>query len=107
MIIPIQDEVLYKIIDYARGVGRKEERIESFKEPKFITQNQAHKSYGKGNVTKWVKEGLVKRFKDADSKIRSGVRYDVLELDAAAFKCNYIKSLSPLAKAEMREIISK
>lgn len=40
----------------------------------------------------------------ADGKVRSGVRYNVVELDAAAFKCNYMKTLSPLAKAEMKEI---
>lgn len=53
------------------------------------------------------KAGLVKRYKDADGKLRSGVRYDVLELESAAFKCNCIKNLSPLAKAEMREIIGQ
>lgn len=107
MIVQLPDEILYKLVDYVREVSRKEERIRLFKEPKFITQNQAHKSYGSGNVLKWVKAGLVKRYKDADGKLRSGIRYEVLELDAAAFKCNYIKNLSPLAKAEMREIIEK
>lgn len=48
----------------------------------------------------------MKKYKDADGKLRSSVRYDVLELESAAFKCNYMKDLSPLAKAEMREIIS-
>lgn len=104
MIINMPEEVLFKLVDYARGLGRKEERIESFKEPKFITQNQAHISYGKGNVTKWVKEGLIKRYKDANGKARSGVRYNTIELDAAAFKCNYMKNLSPLTRAEMKEI---
>lgn len=107
MIIPMPEEVLFKLVDYARNIGKTEERIDSFKEPKFISQNQAHKRYGKGNVTKWVKEGLVKRYKDADGKLYSRVRYDVLELEATAFKCNYMRDLSPLAKAEMREIINK
>lgn len=101
------DEFIYNLIDFARGMGRKEERINSFKESQFISQNQAHIRYGKGNVTKWVKAGIVKRYKDADGKLRSGVRYDVLELESAVFKCNYLKNLSPLAKAEMREIINK
>lgn len=52
MIIQMPEEVLFKLVDYAKGLGRKEERIDSFKEPKFITQNQAHISYGKGNVAK-------------------------------------------------------
>ena len=96
------DEFIYNLIDYAKEMGRREERINSFQESQFISQNKAHIQYGKGNVTKWVKAGLVKRYKDADGKLRSGVRYDVLELE---FKCNCIKNLSPLAKAEMREII--
>lgn len=107
MIVPMPEEVLYKLIDYARGVGQKEERINSYKEPQFISQNKAHKKYGKGDVSRWVKAGLVKKYKDADGKTFSRVRYDVLELESAAFKSNCIKELSPLAKAEMREIISK
>lgn len=38
MIIQMPEEVLFKLVDYAKGLGRKEERIDSFKEPKFITQ---------------------------------------------------------------------
>ena len=40
----------------------------------------------KGNVTKWVKAGIVKRYKDADGKLRSGVRYNVLDLESAALR---------------------
>lgn len=104
MIVTLPEEALYKMIDWAVGLGRKKEKIESCNEPKFITQNQAHTSYGKGNVTKWVKEGIVKRYKDADSNRHSGVRMSVIELEAAAFKCNIIKDLSPLAKEEMKEL---
>ncbi len=105
MMRTLPEELIYNLIDFARGMGRREERISSFKESQFISQNQAHIRYGKGNVTKWVKTGIVKKYKDADGKLRSSVRYDVLELESAAFKCNYMKDLSPLAKAEMREII--
>ena len=106
MMRTLPEELICNLIDFARGMGRREERINSFKESQFISQNQAHIRYGKGNVTKWVKAGIVKKYKDADGKLRSGVRYDVLDLESAAFKCNYMKELSPLAKAEMREIIS-
>ena len=80
MMRTLPEELIYNLIDFARGMGRREERINSFKESQFISQNQAHIRYGKGNVTKWVKAGIVN-------------------------KCNYMKDLSPLAKAEMREII--
>ena len=99
MIVAISEELLFKLVEFAENLGRKKERISLFKESQFISQNQAHIRYGKGNVTKWVKAGIVKKYKDVDGKLRSGVRYDVL-------KCNYMKELSPLAKAEMREIIS-
>lgn len=107
MIHTYPDEFIHNLIDFARRIGRREERINSFQESQFISQNQAHIRYGKGNVTKWVKAGIVKRYKDADGKLRSSVRYDVFDLESAAFKCNYMKELSPLAKAEMREIINK
>ena len=106
MIVAISEELLFKLVEFAENLGRKKERISLFKESQFISQNQAHIRYGKGNVTKWVKAGIVKKYKDVDGKLRSGVRDDVLDLESAAFKCNYMKELSPLAKAEMREIIS-
>ncbi|MFS2722199.1 hypothetical protein AAH081_04140 [Bacteroides thetaiotaomicron] len=106
MIIVIPEELLFKLVEFAENLGRKKERINFFKESQFISQNHAHIRYGKGNVTKWVKAGIVKRYKDVDGKLRSRVRYDSVELEAAAFKCNCIRSLSPLAKAEMREIMS-
>lgn len=69
-------------------------RICLFKESQFISQNQAYIQYGKGNVTKWVKAGIMKKYKDADGKLHSSVRYDVFELESAAFRCNYMKALS-------------
>ncbi|WP_288734969.1 hypothetical protein [uncultured Phocaeicola sp.] len=104
MIIAINDEILYKIVDYAADIGRMQERIESGKEAEFITQNQAHIRYGRGNVSKWVREGLVRRYKDADGKPKSGVRFNKLELESAAFKCNCFKSISPRAKDEIKDI---
>lgn len=101
MIVAINDEMLYRIVDYASDIGRTQERIESGKEPEFISQNQAHSRFGKGNVTKWCKAGLVKRYKDMDGKIRSQVRYSLVELKAAAFKCNCFKELTPAAKYEI------
>lgn len=55
MIIAISEELLFKLVEFAENLGRKKERISLFKESQFISQNQAHIRYGKGNVTKWVK----------------------------------------------------
>ena len=62
MIIQMPEEVLFKLVDYAMGLGREEERIDSFKEPKFITQNQAHISYAKGNGTRMPMERFAQVF---------------------------------------------
>jgi len=49
----------------------------------------------------------VKRNKDYGKGNNSKCRLSVLELEAAALKCNVTKNLSPLANAEVREIISE
>ena len=103
MMIAINEEILYKIVDYASDVGGIRERIASGKESEFISQNRAHKRYGKGNVTKWVKEGLIKKYKDADGKASSSVRYSLLELSSAAFKINCFKNLTPASKSDLTE----
>ena len=41
------DEFIYNLIDYAKEMGRREERINSFQESQFISQNKAHIQYGK------------------------------------------------------------
>jgi hypothetical protein len=104
MIIALNDEILYNIADRIFKIGREQGRIDSGAGPKFISQNKADKLYGKGNVRKWVASGLVKKYKDADGKRNSRVRLDVLELETAAFKCNLVNDVSPMAKAEMRDI---
>lgn len=103
MMVVINDELLYKLVDHASDMGRLRERIAHGDEPEFISQNQAHKRFGKGSVERWVKGGLVRRYKDADGKLRSGVRYSLPELMAAAFKCNCISGLSQVSKDEIAD----
>lgn len=101
MMVTINDELLYKLVDYAADMGSLKQRIEEGKSPEFVNQSQANARYGRGNVARWVKAGLVKRYKDADGLAGSGVRYSAVELHAAAFKCNCIASLSQASKDEM------
>ena len=42
MIVAISEELLFKLVEFAENLGRKKERINSFKESQFISQNQAH-----------------------------------------------------------------
>ena len=102
MLITLNDELLRNIIDYASGIGQTRERINKGEEPEFISQNQAHLRFGKGNVMRWVRHGLVHRYKDAAAPLRSAVRYNLIELKAAAFKCNCLAGLSPAARDELK-----
>ena len=107
MIVALNDEMLYKIADRIFAIGRKQGQIDAGQSPKFISQNKADSIYGKGNVRKWIKAGLVKKYKDADGKPTSRVRLEVMELETASLKCNCISDLSPMAKAEMSDLINK
>lgn len=106
MIVALNDEMLYKIADRIFAIGRKQGQIDTGQFPKFISQNKADFIYGKGNVRKWIKAGLVKKYKDVDGKPTSRVRLEVMELETASFKCNCISDLSPMAKAEMSDLIN-
>lgn len=106
MIVALNDEMLYKLADRIFLIGKKQGQIDAGQSPKFISQNKADSIYGKGNVRKWIRAGLVKKYKDADNKPNSRVRLEVMELETAAFKCNSLSVLSPMAKAEMADLIS-
>lgn len=106
MIVALNDEMLYKLADRIFSIGRKQGQIDAGHSPKFISQNKADSIYGKGNVRKWIRAGLVKKYKDVDNKPHSRVRLEVMELETAAFKCNSLSVLSPMAKAEMADLIS-
>lgn len=108
MIYAIQSEVLGLLIDGVSKIGEKKKSIELGEEPKFISLREAGRKYGGEVVVKeWIKSGAVKRNKDYGKGNNSKCRLSVLELEAAALKCNVVKNLSPLADAEIREIMSE
>lgn len=104
--IQLPNEVLERAIYKAFEIGKKDKAIELGKEPKFISQRQAEKTYGMGNVRRWLEMGIVKKYQDAGQSI-SRMRLSVIELEKAAYSINVTSDLSPLAKAEMCEILSK
>lgn len=53
--------------------------------PATISQKQAYELYGRRDIDRWVKEGLVTRIQDGD---KSGVRYSVEQLTKVAIKSN-------------------
>ena len=108
MIYAIQSEVLQRLIDGVSKIGEKKKSIELGEEPKYISLREAGRKYGGlSAVNGWIKAGVVKMNKDYGKGRNSKCRLSVLELEAAALKCNVTKSLSPLANAEVREIISE
>lgn len=107
MIYAIQSEVLDRLIDGVSKIGEKKKSIELGEEPKYISLREAGRKYGEVVVKEWIKAGVVKRNKDYGKGNNSKCRLSVLELEAAALMCNVTKNLSPLANAEVREIISE
>ena len=107
MIYAIQSEELDRLIDGVSKIGEKKKSIELGEEPKYISLREAGRKYGEVVVKEWIKAGVVKRNKDYGKGNNSKCRLSVLELEAAALKCNVTKNLSPLANAEVREIISE
>lgn len=105
MIYALPDEFLARIIKEAVGVGEMKKAIELGSEPKFISLNKAYKRYGRGNVDCWIRQGVVRKYKDSTSRTGS-VRVEVMQLESAAYSINVSSKLSPLAKAEMVEIIT-
>lgn len=105
MIYSLPSEVLEKAICKAFELGEKNKAINSGEEPKFISLRKAYKTYGEGNVDRWVRMGVVKRYKDS-TKQNARVRLSVMELEKAAYSINVTSNLSPLANEEMCEIIS-
>ena len=104
MVYAIQDEVLNRLIDGVFKLGKKDSAVELGSEPKFISLREAYRCYGEKIAKDWIKEGIVKRYKDYGKGKNSKCRLNVLELESAALKCNIMTNLSPLAQAEVREI---
>ena len=104
----IQAEVLNNLIDGVAKLGEKKKSIELGETPMYISLREAGRRYGGEAVVKeWIKSGAVKRNKDYGKGGNSKCRLSVLELEAAALKCNVVKNLSPLANAEIREVMSE
>ena len=107
MVYAIQDEVLDRLIDGVFKLGKKESAVDLGGEPKFISLREAYRCYGEKTVNGWIKAGMVKRYKDCGKGKNSKIRLNVLELETAALKCNIMINLSPLAQAEIREMVKE
>lgn len=106
MIYSLPSEVLEKAICKAFELGARQKSIQLGEEPKFISQRRAYKTYGEGNVDRWIKTRAVKKYKDS-TKPNARVRLSVEELERAAFMKYVTTGLSPLANEELCEIVGR
>jgi hypothetical protein len=83
--ITTTQEHLQQLLNHAAEAGATQALIRIGKMPATIKQTDAFKLYGRTDITRWVKEGLVKQIQDGDSAC---VRYDVMELEAVAKSSN-------------------
>lgn len=106
MIYALPLDMLTNIIKEAVSIGEHKKAQELGEEPRFISQRKAYRLYTETSVDRWIENGIIKKYTDSDGK-RSSSRFSVLELEAAAYSSNIMENMTPLAKAEMVELITQ
>jgi hypothetical protein len=105
MIVAMNDEILGRLVDRIFLLGVSQGEIRSGKRPAYISKNKAYLQYGRASVDKWIKSGIVNVGQDIDpEKRRTIVRLSVIELEAAAVKCNILRDLSPNDESEIKAL---
>ncbi len=79
---------LSKIIADASELGAKRALISTGALKAFLSASQAYKIYGRSNVDRWIKEGLISPQKDGDKN--TAVRLDRMLLESIAASSNRI-----------------
>ena len=82
----IHDSQLTNLILFAFEIGKVEAKVELGKAKPFLSQNEAHKIYGRKKVEEWIKNGLVQPIKDGDGN--SKIRIDRLNIAKTALAFN-------------------
>ena len=77
---------LLGLLSEAAEAGANKALIESGALKPFISKNQADKSYGRRNVDRWIREGLVIAIKDGTNS--SSVRIDRVKIDLVSKSSN-------------------
>jgi hypothetical protein len=77
---------LRRLLTDAVELGAKRARIDDGKEPAFFNRSQAWLTYGKANVERWIRQGLITPKKDGTAN--SMVRLDKIELAILAKSSN-------------------
>lgn len=101
----MNDEILGRLVDRIFLLGVRKGEIDSGKRPAYISKNKAYLQYGRASVDKWIRSGIVSAGQDIEpGKKRTIVRLSVIELEAAAVKCNILHGLSPNDESEIKAL---
>lgn len=101
----MNDEILGRLVDRVFLLGVSQGEIRCGKRPAYISKNQAYRQYGRASVDKWIRSGIVNAGQDIDpNRKRTIVRLSVIELEAAAVKCNILHGLSPNDESEVKAL---
>lgn len=78
-------EHLKQLLDHAAESGAMKMAILLGQYPATVNQSKAFKLYGRENILRWTKEGLIEQIQDGDN---ANIRYDVMKLEAVAKASN-------------------
>lgn len=76
---------LKNLLNHAAKLGAQQVLIDMGMLPATIKRGQAVKLYGRGDIDRWVKEGLLKPIQDGSN---ASVRFSLMELTGVALASN-------------------
>lgn len=79
---------LVSLLSEAVALGGKKVLVDSLQLKPYVTKSEAYKAYGRRNVDRWLKEGLIKQIKDGDSNY--SIRIDRMQIESVASACNRV-----------------
>lgn len=89
MILPFNK--LLSLVSEAVKVGRTQAQIDLGKTRRFISQREAARLFGRGNIQRWREANLIKPAKDGEGS--NTLRYDIERLNELALSTNIHKLL--------------
>jgi hypothetical protein len=82
----IEKYELQRMLNDAAEFGAKKALLDLGLSKPFLSFREASNVYGSGRVNRWIKEGLIQKYKDGDTS--STIRLDRMQLDILARSSN-------------------